>query len=313
MPVLHRGGGPAKRYLPAHINLFLSEGYAPLRSGDKLLYHSHGLHTQMQQTVANDPSKVQADMPVRSLIADLTKCQLKEIAAVHKIAVPNRSVIKDLVSAVINHNCHCEPTVFVFEVLKDAADTLAATHRARNAEYKVRIKAKAKRKYKTSDALRAQRKLNRISARKRKGKLGSSSAAAEEVKFPPVPADQTLRHAVISDMCGDFASNAFEESGCAVCGRLCRLNELTSLKELDIDWNLLAAKGVTRKERFTLADPVSEIEGPVLAEGCGHVCTDCEAKLIVGVTPTHSLANHLTVATERSHLGRKDDDRESAT
>jgi hypothetical protein len=52
---------------------------------------------------------------------------------------------------------------------------------------------------------------------------------------------------------------------------------------------------VTRKERLTLDDPVSELNGPILAEGCDQVCIECEAKLITGVTPTHSLANHLWI------------------
>ncbi|KAJ7863678.1 hypothetical protein B0H13DRAFT_1638104, partial [Mycena leptocephala] len=111
----------------------------------------------------------------------------------------------------------------------------------------------------------------------------------------PAPASQTLRHAVISDMCADFNPMEFEETGCAVCGRLCKLVDLTPMAEMDVDWDLLTAKDVTRTERFSSADPVTELTGPVLAKECDHVCTECESKLVAGVTPRHSLANNLWI------------------
>ncbi|KAJ7300452.1 hypothetical protein DFH08DRAFT_919268 [Mycena albidolilacea] len=67
------------------------------------------------------------------------------------------------------------------------------------------------------------------------------------------------------------------------------------MNKVDVEWDLLTAEGVTRKERFTSDDPVSELDGPVLAKGCDQVCIDCEAKLVAGVKPTHSLANHLWI------------------
>ncbi|KAJ7301295.1 hypothetical protein DFH08DRAFT_656906, partial [Mycena albidolilacea] len=115
------------------------------------------------------------------------------------------------------------------------------------------------------------------------------------VEFPPAPADINLRHSIISDMCADFDPIAFEEMGCAVCRRLCKLPELTPLDTLEFDRKLLTREGVTRKERASAADMVLDVDGPILAKGCTHACTDCEAKLILGVTPTHSLANHLWI------------------
>ncbi|KAJ7315250.1 hypothetical protein DFH08DRAFT_715950, partial [Mycena albidolilacea] len=232
-------------------------------------------------------------MPLRSLVGDLTKSQLKEIARVHKIDVPYRCAIKDLIAVVANHECHCEPTGFVFNVLNDHVEKQAASHRARNAGYKAN--AKNKPKFKTSEALRARRKLNRIGAQKRKDNDSYVSAAPTDVPFPPAPANINLRHSIISDMCADFDPIAFEEMGCAVCGRLCRRPELTPLEDLEFDRDLLIREGVTRKERGSAADAVSGLDGPILATGCTHACTDCEAKLVVGVTPTHSLANHLWI------------------
>jgi hypothetical protein len=40
---------------------------------------------------------------------------------------------------------------------------------------------------------------------------------------------------------------------------------------------------------------VFKLDGPILADGCDQICIDCEAKLIAGGTPTHSLANQLWI------------------
>ncbi|KAJ7819597.1 hypothetical protein B0H14DRAFT_2372436, partial [Mycena olivaceomarginata] len=54
---------------------------------------------------------------------------------------------------------------------------------------------------------------------------------------------------------------------------------------------VLNATGVTRKERTFIGDPITAIEGPVMANDCDHVCTDCEARLL----PLRSLTNHIWV------------------
>ncbi|KAJ7900823.1 hypothetical protein B0H13DRAFT_1550350, partial [Mycena leptocephala] len=53
--------------------------------------------------------------------------------------------------------------------------------------------------------------------------------------------------------------------------------------------------GVTRKERMTEADPIEEVDGPVLADGCDSVCVDCEARLLRGTIPLKSLANNIWI------------------
>jgi hypothetical protein len=164
----------------------------------------------------------------------------------------------------------------VFDVLRGVAEKQAAAHRARNAAYMDRTKAKpkdTKGKFKTSAALRAKRKYTEAAAIKCKFNDTSIPMGTAKVVFPPPPASQTLRHGVISDMCADFNPMQFEETGCAVCGRLCKLVDLTPMAEMDVDWDLLTAKDVTQTERFSSADPVTELAGPVLATECDHVCT----------------------------------------
>jgi DNA-directed RNA polymerase subunit RPC12/RpoP len=96
-------------------------------------------------------------------------------------------------------------------------------------------------------------------------------------------------------MCADFDLSAFEEAGCTVCGRLCKLSDLSPRESLDVDWSLLDVESVTQKERFSITDPVEEVSRPILAKGCEGVCTECESKLLARVRPPRSLANHLWI------------------
>jgi len=75
----------------------------------------------------------------------------------------------------------------------------------------------------------------------------------------------------VSDFCADTSPEIFEESGCAVCGKLtlvCEMEELSDVENI----NLLKVDGVTRKARSKSTDPVRELRGPILAPGCSRVC-----------------------------------------
>ncbi|KAJ7652965.1 hypothetical protein B0H14DRAFT_2659493, partial [Mycena olivaceomarginata] len=52
---------------------------------------------------------------------------------------------------------------------------------------------------------------------------------------------------------------------------------------------------VTRKEQTFSGDPITEIEEPVMADDCDHVCANCEAQLRKNIRPLHSHANHIWV------------------
>jgi hypothetical protein len=78
-------------------------------------------------------------------------------------------------------------------------------------------------------------------------------------------------------MCDTVDPANFQEAGCAVCGLLVPFTELTPKADLDLNYNVLNATGVTCKEQTFSGDPIAEIEGPVIADDCDHVCTDCEA------------------------------------
>ncbi|KAJ7817073.1 hypothetical protein B0H13DRAFT_1662968 [Mycena leptocephala] len=113
--------------------------------------------------------------------------------------------------------------------------------------------------------------------------------------FLPLPPSRELRHEIITGMHQDVNPVEIEESGCVVCGKLTLNIELTSMTDVDINWDLLIRPGVTRKERFSDEDAIEELDGPILAHGCGSICVDCEARLRTNIVPLFSLANKLWI------------------
>jgi len=64
----------------------------------------------------------------------------------------------------------------------------------------------------------------------------------------------------VSDFCADTSPEIFEESGCAVCGKLTPICEMEELSEVE-NVSLLKVDGVTRKARCKSTDPVRELKG----------------------------------------------------
>ncbi|KAJ7109038.1 hypothetical protein C8R43DRAFT_905040 [Mycena crocata] len=111
-------------------------------------------------------------------------------------------------------------------------------------------------------------------------------------KFPPKPLSPKDAHRMITKHCRTLSPKEFVEAGCAVCGCLVPRKKLTTLTKFEGSLGLLIRPGVTRKERFRSADPIEEMEGPVLADDCKHICVDCEICLTNGIIPRTALVRH---------------------
>ena len=98
----------------------------------------------------------------------------------------------------------------------------------------------------------------------------------------------------MSDFYADTSPDVFEETGCAVCGKLTPICEMEDCSEVE-NINLLKADGVTRKARSTSSDPVRELRGPILAPGCSRVCSTCVKSLDNNKIPTLALTNGLWI------------------
>ncbi|TRM65248.1 hypothetical protein BD626DRAFT_389140, partial [Schizophyllum amplum] len=84
-----------------------------------------------------------------------------------------------------------------------------------------------------------------------------------------------------------------KESGCAVCGELKPDNELQRLSSIHNHLKILDVPGMTRSERLKDTDPIRDLGGPVLAEGCKKVCRGCRLDLRNNHIPRFALANNL--------------------
>ena len=96
-----------------------------------------------------------------------------------------------------------------------------------------------------------------------------------ETIFSPKPLTSLLQHKITSNFCKDTSPQAFEESGCAVCGKLTLLTELQNLSDLGLDLNVLIQQGVSQIKRKYSGDDFEDINGPVLEKNLDNICNLC--------------------------------------
>jgi len=68
-------------------------------------------------------------------------------------------------------------------------------------------------------------------------------------EFSPAPLNDKVTHQVIRNFCNDTQSELLQEAGCAVCGRLVSVIQMSKLSAVKNLLHILDVKGVTRKER----------------------------------------------------------------
>ena len=126
----------------------------------------------------------------------------------------------------------------------------------------------------------------------------------EKHKFPPAPPTKELLQRIAKDFVRATSRTKFEESGCAVCGRLNAMTNLLNLKEANCNFNILKrdGAGVTQMERKLESDPITEINGPVMDNSCHSICLDCHSELIKGRTPLMALANDFWIGNVPKEL-----------
>jgi hypothetical protein len=66
---------------------------------------------------------------------------------------------------------------------------------------------------------------------------------------------------------------------------------LLKVDEVDIDFNLLTRTGVTRREWFSLDQPVEELDGPVMDIALDSICLSCHKSMVSNKLPLMALAN----------------------
>jgi hypothetical protein len=132
------------------------------------------------------------------------------------------------------------------------------------------------------------KKANLISAR-------NYQAKKRKPVFPPSAPTLDLQLDIIAGACKDMSPNQITEAGCAVCGRLTPVINLTMLTDTSLNLNILERPCTTQKERFDVFDPMTCIPGPVLEEGLDSICNVCMKSISKGKVPKLSLANGLWI------------------
>ena len=78
-----------------------------------------------------------------------------------------------------------------------------------------------------------------------------------------------------------------------MCGELVPISRLSRLKAIKNMLGILVAPGVTRIERKSSSQKISEFRGPVLDYRCDKVCDSCRKDIRKGIIPRLALANSL--------------------
>jgi hypothetical protein len=111
--------------------------------------------------------------------------------------------------------------------------------------------------------------------------------------FPPPAPSLLLQENILCNFCVDLSPAKIEEAGCSVCGQLRLKIDLQQAEHAGVNLALLVNPGMTRKERFSLDNPICDIDGPIIDSVGLGVCSSCCASLKSGKIPTISLANGL--------------------
>src|SRR6266436_6524973 len=273
----------------SYTNYFHGGGEPLIFSSDELLpYVSADLHDQQyqfQRCIKTDDKQhsdfvddeVICNVPLDVLAPKLTINCIKKVSTLHDMFMPSKILLKNAQLLLQDHKCECGEFLSVFKPHKVASNTERQqtwyrNHKDKRAEY------------------------NKCPAYRESHKKSSQKCyqTNKDVKFPPDPPSAELCRNIISDFCADTSPEVFEETGCAVCGKLAPICEMEELYEVE-NISLLKVDGVTRKARYESSDPVEELRGPILAPGCSKVCPICVESLEKKKMPASALANGLWV------------------
>jgi hypothetical protein len=222
---------------------------------------------------------IHAKIPLHELTPHLTIATLKKIARLHGSVPGSHSNKKSLQDMLHNHSCpRCNVLVTVFSI-----ETPKPNH--------IRVQQHRARKQKKSESgatpvIQAVPKIQSY----------SSDCSDEPVyPFPPVPLTAALAGEIVAGACQRMSRSKIEEGGCAVCGELVPIEQLSihRLKAINNHLHVLKAEGVSCIARKNLDTKRKEYTGPILDYTCNSVCNSCCTSLRVDKVPRLALAHGL--------------------
>jgi len=213
-------------------------------------------------------------IPLHILCELIPISKARKVALIHGVSAGSRCTATHLLASTDNHSClACSKYSSVFVANKNTAQ-LHVDHVLKSRKNHPKGKKSKKCAHPSS-----------------KIKSGNSNNLATE--FPPPIPENDLLHTIASSVCKKMDKSNIEEAGCAVCGEITPVKNLSRVKNIKNMLHILTTPGVTRKERKTQNAPLHEYSGPVLDYTCNRVCDHCRRCIRKGKTPHLALANGL--------------------
>lgn len=236
--------------------------------------------------------RIAITLPLPILMPFLTRYELLHAAKGHGVGMYSRVSVNEAKQIMSAHICHCPDVVSIMSIVEIPPRSRENKQSISKANAKAYIK-KMEAKPQPSPAHRLKMQADILQqAKKIRFIRKVCQLRLRGTAFPPRPARKDTLHRIITNSSESVQADRFLGAGCAVCGRLTPQVELTPLDQFDGSLEHLRLEVVTRKERFSSSDPIEELPGPVLADGCTHICIACEVPILKKVIPRDALANY---------------------
>jgi hypothetical protein len=214
-------------------------------------------------------------LPFADFIEHLPVPTLRKINRIHNCSASSHATRPLLIEAILAHSCpKCNAFVTVFSI---DSPRLKSTSRVK------RHRAK-----KLCDETSIHKDQNPHV--ETPNNIENTFDDSEVYPFPPEPLSELLSHNIVYDACQKMSIPNIEEAGCAVCGELKPVAQLSPLKHIKNYLHVLKTQGVTCIARSSLKIKKKEYSGPVLDYKCKSVCSACRASLRQAKVPRLALA-----------------------
>jgi hypothetical protein len=175
----------------------------------------------VMQSLNLNEGDVLCNMPLNILVPKLTLKFMKEVANLHDMYMLSKILQKNAQILLENHKCEtCPDLLTVFKPYTAAS----------NADYQQTWYQKNKEKHAEYDK-QCTSKVEYQESHKRSSQKHYQSQ--KDVKFPPAPPFAELCQNIVSNFCTDTSPDVFEETGCAVCGKLTPICEMEEHSEVE--------------------------------------------------------------------------------
>src|SRR6266478_763047 len=200
----------------------------PENDQDIYIYISHRSLSEANLMIEQDANLVVCRFDISRIALHLNYSQANQVARCHNINIKWKASLLSILPLLQRHRCNetCFDNVFVFTP-KLKTFKIKATQCQTNTDTE-------------------------------------STICDINDMFPPLPPSKKDIEKIVEGFCTSTDPKLLMESGCAICGLLCKMKDLILLTEININLDPLIVSGITREERKKDTYEIREITGPVL-------------------------------------------------